>query len=194
MGRFPFLFLSCTVLGAQLWFWPHLCICTTSAYRLYSREGAKAAADWGTLMGGGYSSTTGICLKCLQAREGKQLQQTVATFILTLWEPATACRGRGWQVGVVTAPSFMIHSRIVPCFLQTTLPLGTFPAAEPLTPVSSVVFAQPTVVLSPDLLFQLHTLALRTHQHWQILPKQGYPRLIPEAALGWAVLRSLKPR
>ena len=32
VGRFPFLFLSCTVLGAQLWFGPHLCICTTLIY------------------------------------------------------------------------------------------------------------------------------------------------------------------
>lgn len=120
MGRFPFLFLSCTVLGAQLWFWPHLCICTTLMYLLpLQSRGSKSSSWLGHTYGRGYSSTTGICLKCLQWQEsGKQLQQTVAHSFTFVGAPPTACRGRGWQVGAVTAPSFMIHSRIVPCFLS----------------------------------------------------------------------------
>lgn len=46
MGRFPFLFLSCTVLGAQLWFWPHLCICTTLMYLLPLQSRGSKSSSW----------------------------------------------------------------------------------------------------------------------------------------------------
>ena len=44
-------FLSFTAPGAQLWFWPHLCMCTTLRC-LFSAQarGKKAAPAWGTLI------------------------------------------------------------------------------------------------------------------------------------------------
>ena len=65
---------------------------------LYSQEGAKAAADWGMLMGGGYSSTIGICLKCLRWQEsGEQLQQTHSLLWESLSVPAEAGVGKWGQ-------------------------------------------------------------------------------------------------
>ena len=57
---------------------------------------------------------------------------------------------------------------------QITLPLGAFPAMHPLTPIPSALSMQPTALLSPDLFFQLHTLALSHNQHWWTLdPGKG---------------------
>lgn len=104
------------------------------------------------------------------AREWQAVATDCCTLIHFCGSPSHCLQRQGLASGGSDSP--IIYDPFKNCALfpkQTTLPLGTFPAAEPLTPVSSVVFAQPTVVLSPDLLFQLHTLALRTHQHWQIL-------------------------
>lgn len=64
----------------------------------------------------------------------------------SLWRQALVCRGGGGptpRVSLSTGTSFP---------RQTTLPLGIFLAMEPLTPVSSVLAEQPTVVISSDLL------------------------------------------
>lgn len=62
--------------------------------------------------------------------------------------------GRVWCVGVVVAlPPCVSLSTGTSFPRQTTmLPLGVFLAMEPLTPVSSVLSEQPTVVISSDLL------------------------------------------
>ena len=85
-------------------------------------------------------------------------QQAVAKdwgTLAVLQVPPSARRGRGWCVRVVVAPPphCMPFNNGTSFPRQTRLPLGAFMALEPLTPIPPVIFMQPTVVPSLDLLF-----------------------------------------
>lgn len=64
----------------------------------------------------------------------------------SLLRQGLVCRGGGGPTPCVSLSTGTSFPR------QTMLPLGVFLAMEPLTPVSSVLSEQPTVVISSDLL------------------------------------------
>ena len=128
-------------------------------------------ATWGTLT---HSSQGGIWwpqLGCEQVAYGGEDQQAVATDwrIPSCGSPSQCpCEGNGVPDPCTPLKNDTSLSR------QTTLPLGSFPATHPLTPVLSAVSMQPTVLLSLDLFSQPHILALSPHQHQQTLvPGRG---------------------
>lgn len=147
-------------------------------------------------MGGGNSSTAGICLKCLCWQEsGKQLQQTVVHSLTLVGVPPSACRGGGWQVGAVTAPSFMIHSRMLPHLLGRPHFSRDSPSCR--TPHFCLFGCICTANSGPLPRSALWAPYFSTQNPPALANsplRQGYPRLTPEEALGWAVLRSLEPR
>ena len=75
--RFPFLFLSHTAPGAQLWFWPHLCVCATLKHLFPAERETKQqliGAHLLTQAREGYSGPTGVCMKVEET--SRELQQT----------------------------------------------------------------------------------------------------------------------
>lgn len=71
MERFPFLFLSCTIPGAQLLFWPPLCMWATLSHLFPTQVRGSKSSSW---LGYTYSlrserdmaATTEVCMNCLQ--------------------------------------------------------------------------------------------------------------------------------
>ena len=192
-------------LGLSFGFSPtSVCVPPSGICSLPRWEGVKEVADWDTLAHsgqGGVRWPRWAMHKAFVAAEiRRQLQQTGAR--LLWWEsPSRAYGGRVWCVGVVLALPLVSLSTGTSFPRQTTLPLGIFLAMEPLTPVSSVLSEQPTVVISSDLLstWELqHSVSTSTdlfsspesfstqpppvvaNSH----PRRGTPGLIPKKALG----------
>ena len=117
--RFPFLFLSCTTPGAQLWFWPHLCMCITLRHLFPSQARGSKSSGW-------FRHTCSLRpgrvrwpqLGCVRIACGSVDWQAVATDWGALVRvPPSACWGRGWHVGAMAALSLVWHSTMAPCFL-----------------------------------------------------------------------------
>ena len=103
--RFPFLFLSRTAPGAQLWFWPHLCVCAALRCLLLAQaRGSESSGCLGHVYslkpGQGYcghswsiyklpaaAGLTGSCNRLWHARSGGV--------------PPSAHRGRNWRMRAV---------------------------------------------------------------------------------------------
>lgn len=153
MERFPFFLLSCTALGAQLWFWPQLYMWATLSH-LFPRceRGQKHQ-----LIGISYSGQWGMWwpeMGCSpSACGGSDLQGVTADWDFTLVGVLpNVCRDRSWHVEAVVALSLVNHSTMAshflgrPCFLQ-----GNSWPWSPLTPIPSVKSVQVTAVLSLNL-------------------------------------------
>ena len=204
--RFPFLFLSCTAPEAQLWFQPYFCVCATLRHLFSAQTRESKRSGWlghtcSLRPGRGTVATLGYAQSVRGGRDPQAVAANWGSLALvgvpfqSLWRQGLVCRGGGGptpRVSLSTGTSFP---------RQTTLPLGIFLATEPLTPVSSVLAEQPTVVISSDLLstWELqHSVSISTdlfsspesfstqlppalaNSH----PRRGTPGLIPKKALG----------
>ena len=126
-GRFPFPFFSLTAPGAQLWFWPHLCMCTIlrpllPAQARWSKSSGWLGHTYSLSLGRGNAATVGVYGNCLWGRRQADSFNSLG-HAHSSGSPSQCRRGRSWHVGVVIAPSFAHHSTIVPhslgrpCFL-----------------------------------------------------------------------------
>lgn len=115
----------------------------------------KAAADWGTLthsrVGRLKVAMTGVPSACDSDKQQAVAKDWGTPAVLQV--PPSARRGRGWCVGGGGPTRCMPFNNGTSFPRQTRLSLGAFLALEPLTPIPPVIFMQPTVVPSLDLLF-----------------------------------------
>ena len=197
MESFPILFLSCTTPGAQLCFWPHLCMCATLRLLFPTQaRGVKAVTDWGTLTNSGHGGVWQPQLGCAWSACSRNWQAVAPdSDTLSLVEvPPSAYGGKGWHVGVVTAPPLANNSAMAPNFLGR--------------PCFFYGYSQPHSPSLPSLLLYLHSqqcsspwsTLLTPHFSTQHLPavvdshlRQGCPGLFPKEALEWVALRTLEP-
>ena len=155
MERFLFLLLSHTTPGAQLWFWPQLCVCHPQASVPHPGEREWTQQLIGAHLlrpGRGTAATTRVCVKCLwwwrPAGSCNRLEHACfgGSPSHCLQRQWLACGGSGSPAPCVPLNNGTSFPR------QTTFPLGAFPAMEPLTPVPFVVSTQATAILSLDSL------------------------------------------
>ena len=117
--RFPFLFLSLTAAGAQLWFWPHLCVCTALRCLLLAQVRGSKSSGWlrhtySLRPGKGVAATTGVWWIACSSGDWQAVATVWGTLSL-LGVPPSDCEGqRSWQEGkrvVLVALPLVCHQQ-----------------------------------------------------------------------------------
>ena len=146
--RFPFPFLSQTAPGAQLWFWPHLCMRATLRF-LFATQVRERQKQWpigslsliGALIRSGQGERRRPQLWHMQSACGRDQQEDATDWDVSGGSPSQC----PWRQGPAGGEGFC-NGDPAPCTplnndtsfpRQTMLPLAAFPAMEPLTPISS---------------------------------------------------------
>ena len=112
---------------AQLWFWPHLCVCTTLRCLFPTQMRGRKSSSWlghtySLRPGRGTAATTGVCTKCLWRPAGSSKRLRCAH---SGGSPSRCPRRQGLACGGGGSPAPCTPLKKGALFpRQTTLPLG----------------------------------------------------------------------